>query len=108
MTRTRSTFVVLLGIMAIVGLASVSAHEVTHRGTVQAVEMERVQVQTVTDAGEDAELVWFTVTADTKVQRGDAVVAYADAAVGEGERIVVLVNTDFDATEALELRLARR
>lgn len=108
MTRTRNTFVVMLGIMVIVGLTSVSAHEVTHRGTVQAVEMDRVQVQTTAEDGEDAELIWFTVTADTKVQRGDAVVAYADAAIGEGERIVILVNTDFDATEALELRLARR
>ena len=107
MTRTHNTFVVL-GIIAIVGLASVSAHEVTHQGTVQAVEMERVQVQTSDDAGENADLVWFTVTADTKVQRGDVVVAYADAAIGEGERIVVLVNTDFNATDALELRLARR
>ena len=62
----------------------------------------------MTDVGEDAELVWFTVTADTKVQRGDAVVAYADAAIDERERIVVLVNTDFDATEALEVRLAQR
>ena len=107
MTRTHNTFVVL-GIIAIAGLASVSAHEVTHRGTVQAVEMERVQVQTVAEDGEEAELVWFTVTTDTKVQRGDAPVVYADAAIGEGERIVVLVNTDFDATEALELRLAQR
>ncbi len=108
MTRTRSTFVGLLGIMAIVGLASVSAHEVTHRGTVQAVETDRVQVQTVAEDGEDAELLWFTVTGDTEVQRGDAVVAYADAAIADGERIVVLVNTDFNATDALELRLAQR
>ncbi len=108
MTRTRNTFVVMLGIMAIVGLVGVSAHEVTHRGTVQAVEMERVQVQTVTEAGEDVELVWFAVTADTKVQRGEIAVSYADAVIGEGERIVVLVNTDFDATEALALRLAQR
>ena len=42
------------------------------------------------------------------LQRGDTAVAYADAAIGEGERIVVLVNTDFDATEALELRLTQR
>ena len=108
MTRTCNTFVVVLGIMAIVGLTSVSAHEVTRRGTVQAVETDRVQVQTVAEDGEEAELVWFTVTTDTEVQRGDTAVAYADAAIGEGERIVVLVNTDFDATEALELRLAQR
>ena len=89
-------------------MTTVSAHEVTHRGTVGAVELERVQVQTIDDAGDPADLVWFTVTGDTKLQRGDTIVTFADAAIDEGERIVVLVNTDFDPTEALELRLAQR
>ena len=110
MMRRDTRNVLLLAVMILVlALPSAArAHEVTHQGTVQAVETERLQVQVMTEGGEDAELIWFKVTADTKVRRGEAELVYADAAIDQGERIVVLVNNDFDATEALVLRLAAR
>ena len=85
-----------------------SAHEMTHRGTVQAVESGRVQVQTLDDAGAMAELTWFTVGDETEVRRGDTVVAYEAAAIEIGERIVVIVDHDVDEAMALEVRLAAR
>lgn len=98
----------LVLVAALVAGAVVQAHEVTYRGTVETVEAARVQVQTLDESGAAAELTWFTVTADTEVRRGDTLVPYADAGIEEGERIVVMVNTDFAPTDALEIRLAPR
>jgi hypothetical protein len=87
---------------------AVLAHEMAHRGTVQGVEAARVQVQTIDDAGAPAALVWYTVSEDTEVRRGDAVVTFTAAAVQVGERIVVIVDHDVDETAAIEVRLAAR
>ena len=94
-------------VVAMATLAPVAlAHEMAHRGTVQAVESERVQVQTLDEAGAPAALTWFTVTEGTEVRRGDTVLTYAAAAIEIGERIVVVVDHDADETAALEVRLA--
>ena len=95
-------------VLAIGATAAVHAHEVTHRGTVLAVEPARLQVQTLTESGAEGEATWFTVTEKTKVQRGEQVVTYVTAAIATGERIVVIVDHDADEHAAIELRLAAR
>ena len=93
-------------ITALTGVA-VSAHSVTYRGTVLAVEAGRVQVKTVDDASRKEETIWFVVNKDTKVRRGDEVVTYAAARIVKGERIAVTIDHDA-ATKMLatEIRLA--
>jgi hypothetical protein len=82
---------------------------VLYPGTVLRVEPERLQVKTVDpDTKRDVNL-WFTITKDTNVKRGDALVPYADAKIAKDERIVVVVNHDAEGRNvATELRLAVR
>jgi len=100
----------LLGLVAVIGLTATTlrAHEVTYRGTVQAVATDHVQVQTLADDGSESEVISFTVTPDTKVERGDTAVVFSAAGIQAGERIVVIVDHDEDETAAIEIRLAAR
>jgi hypothetical protein len=85
------------------------AHPMTYQGTVLGVEPTRIQVKTVDDKTKKEDKVWFVVTKDTKVKRGEKTVTYADAKIGVNERIVVIVDMDA-ATKMLaeELRLAAK
>lgn len=85
----------------------VLAHDVLYPGTVLNVEPERLQVRTI-DAETKKDLtLWFAVTQDTRVKRGDRIVTYAAAKIAKDERIVVVVNHDAEGTNvATELRLA--
>jgi hypothetical protein len=91
------------------GAGVLYAHDVLYPGTVLAVETEKLHVKTV-DAETKKELnLWFAVTRDTKVRRGDRIVTYVDARIAKDERIVVVVNHDAEAKNvAAELRLAAR
>ena len=108
----RDTLKVLVATGIAFGLATptvVRAHDVLHRGTVLEVQAERLQVATIGEESSAGENVWFAVTADTKVKRGDTLVAYADAQIAKGERIVVVVyHTGETKNIATELRLAAR
>jgi hypothetical protein len=85
------------------------AHEVIYQGTVLAVEADKLHVRTVDPEAKTPTDRWFTVTADTRVRRGDRVVTYASAAIVKDERIVVVVNHEAEVENvATELRLAAR
>lgn len=87
--------------------AVVFAHDVLYPGTVLTVEAERLQVKTVDPDTKEALTLWFAVTEDTRVKRGDRIVTYAEAKIAKDERIVVVVNHDAEARNvATELRLA--
>ena len=101
-------FLVAMCVLAVAMTSVILSHEVTHRGTVLAVESARLQVQTLTEAGAEGEAAWFTVSETTKIQRGKQVVTYSVAAIAAGERIVVIVDHDADEHAAIELRLATR
>jgi hypothetical protein len=100
------------GVLLIAGLAMASvglAHDEQRRGTVIEVQADRLHVSTVDAEGRPGEGQWFAVTAETKVQRGDRVVAYADAGIANGERVVVIVDTHARVQNAAkELRLAAK
>lgn len=102
------TFAALIALSLLVGLSSVSAHEMTIKGTVAAVEPTRVQIKT----GEEKQGVspaWYVLDAKTKILRGKEEVTVAAAKITVGERAVAIVDHDAQGTmKTLELRLAAR
>ena len=86
--------------------AAASAQEMTHLGTVVAIEPTRIQVRLVDEAAKPGETQWFAIDKTTRVKRGDQLVAYADAKIAKGERIAVLMEmSSKSAMVAAELRL---
>jgi hypothetical protein len=84
----------------------VRAHPMTYQGTVIAVESTRVQVKTVDPMTKKEAAIWFVVTKDTKVKRGDKTVTYAEAKIAKDERIVITVDMDAETKNlAEEIRL---
>lgn len=109
MNRSRFVAGVLLAALALVvsTRAVVCAHDVLYPGTVLSVEAERLQVRTVDPESKKELTLWFAVTRDTRVKRGDRIVTYAEAKIAKDERIVVVVNHDAEVKNvASELRLA--
>ena len=97
----------LLGAVAVCLIGTtVLAHEVTYRGTVIAVEAAKVQVKVTDEKTKKEAPMDFTVTARTKVLRGDKTVSFADAKIQKDERISVTVNNDEDGHHAITIRLA--
>jgi hypothetical protein len=98
----------LAGLMAMPAI--LRAHDVLYPGTVLAVEAKRVQVKTVDPESKKDITLWFTITKDTQVKRGDRIVPYADANVRKDERIVVVITHEEMGKDnpAKELRLAAK
>lgn len=89
-------------------VAMAYAHEIVFKGTVTKVEGSRIEVDTVDDKAQHKR-VWFVVTDQTKVLRGDQVVSIAAARIEPKERIVVVVDHADEATsptKALRVQLA--
>ena len=102
------TFLALIIVMS--AATVLRAHDVLYPGTVLAIEPERLQVKTVDPDSKADVTLWFTVTKETQVKRGDRLVTYPEAKVQKDERIVVVVNHEEMGSEttAKELRLAAR
>jgi hypothetical protein len=90
-----------------IAVASVSllAHQETFRGTVVAAEAASVRVNVVDPKTKAESLKTFTISAETKVLRGDAVVTLANARIRASENISVTVDHDIDVNRALVIRL---
>jgi len=108
MKRFRGAANVVVIVLLIVAMpAIIAAHDVPYPGTVLSVEAERVQVKTIDPESKKEVSLWFAVTGDTMVRRGDRRVTYADAKIAKDERIVVVVNHDAEVKNvAIEIRLA--
>ncbi|MDQ3070443.1 MAG: hypothetical protein M3R55_12045 [Acidobacteriota bacterium] len=101
--------IVFLAAAAVVALvyASLSAHNVQHTGTVLTVAANKLEITSVNKTSKKDETVAFVIDRNTKVKRGEKLVAYADAKITKGEKIVVVVNADARVRMlATELRLA--
>ena len=86
---------------------SLPAHPMTYHGTVLAAEPAKVQVKVIDEKTKKEDAVWFVVDKNTKVKRGETRVAYANAHIAKGERIVIIVNMDAKIKMlAEEIRLA--
>jgi len=84
---------------------SLLAHQETFKGTVVAAEAASVRVNVVDPKSKAETPKTFTITAQTRVLRGDAVVTLANARIRAGENISVTVDHDVDVTRALVIRL---
>ena len=91
----------------IVALATVtlSAHLITSKGTVTAVEKEAVKVNVVDPETKKVTPRAFIVDEETKVLRDDKLVKFADAKIQRGENITVTVDHDLDEELAQVIRL---
>jgi hypothetical protein len=94
--------------VAIVGNVAVWAHQMTVKGTVQAIEAGRIQVKT----GEEKKGVaptWYPIGAKTKIFRGKKEVTFAQAKITVSERVVVNVDHASNGTmTTLDIRLAEQ
>lgn len=108
MTRGASMLLVL----ALAGYTAIGAaarHDVLYPGTVLEVQAEKIRIDTVDPDTKEPAKIWFTVTEDTKIKRGDTPLPWTDARIVADERIVVVVNHEAEvAGVATELRLAVR
>jgi hypothetical protein len=99
----------------------VSAHEVTYRGTVVGLETGRYaqpsggarEVRELTVTVVDAKTKKpsdrvFVIVDATRIFRGQATVALADAAIQKGESVAVTVDHDKPGDEAITVRLDPR
>ncbi|MBA3949574.1 MAG: hypothetical protein H0X44_06450 [Acidobacteria bacterium] len=111
MKRVKQQVLVLGAAAAVVVLmcAPLAAHNVQHAGTVLTVAADKLQITSVNKTTKKEETVAFIIDRKTKVKRGAVVVAFADAKIAKGERIVVVVNADARIKMlATELRLAAK
>jgi hypothetical protein len=108
--KTITATVSLAAMILVVAAATVvHAHDVFYPGTVLSVGTDTLRVNTIDAKTNKEENLAFTVTKDTIVKRGDTTVAFADAKIIAGERIVVVVDHDAATKNvATVLRLAAR
>lgn len=95
----------LFVILAFAG--AVSAHPMTLKGTVAAVEPERIQVRTGEEKKGETP-AWVLITKKTKILRGKTALTLEAAKITVGERIVVDVDHEPSGMKATQIRLADR
>lgn len=100
----RATAIICAAIVAVAAV-TLSAHLLTFKGTVLAVEKDSVKVNAVDPETKKAAPKVFIVDGQTKVLRGDAVVKFANAKIQKGENIAVTVDHDLDEELAQVIRL---
>jgi hypothetical protein len=95
-------------VVAVLLFASLSAHEMTIKGTVAAVDKTRIQVKTGEEKKGESP-AWFTIDPKTKIMRDKSVVTFDAAKIAVGERVVVNVDHQADGKmKTLEIRLAAK
>ena len=95
-------------VAAVLVFATLSAHEMTIKGTVASVDKTRIQVKTGEEKKGESP-AWFPIDPKTKIMRDKAVVTFDDAKIAVGERVVVNVDHQADGKmKTLEIRLAAK
>ena len=95
----------LCAVFVAVASVSVLAHQETFKGAVLAAEAAAVRVNVLDPKTKAEAPKTFTISAETRVLRGDAVVTWANARVQAKEAIAVTVDHDVDVNRALVIRL---
>jgi len=101
----RITTVLLAAAIVFTTAAWIPLHEVTHLGTVSALGDASIEVMVINERAGTTSPMTFSVTEETMVYRGDAIVAISEAEMEVGERIAVTVNTEASGNRALVVRL---
>ncbi|HUR20282.1 MAG TPA: hypothetical protein VMZ90_05690 [Vicinamibacterales bacterium] len=91
--------------IVLLGTVTLSAHLITSKGKVTAVEKEAVKVDVVDPETKKVTPRKFLVDEETKVLRDDKLVKFADARIRKGETITVTVDHDLDEDLAHIIRL---
>lgn len=118
--RSVAAWVLSAGALLCVTL-ELSAHEVTHKGTVVAMqtakyaqpdggfrEVQELEVTVVDAKTKKPTKMVFTITDKTRVFRDAKRVSVAEAAVEKSESVAVVVDHDKPGDEAIEVRLQGR
>jgi type V secretory pathway adhesin AidA len=103
--------------VVVAGLATLSAHEVTHNGTVIALktakyaqpsggsrEVRELEVAVVDPKTKKAANRVFTITDKTKITRAGKPVTIVDVTVQKDEKVAVVVDHDKPGDEAIHVR----
>ena len=118
MNTIRRSLTALLAALAILTVpALLSAHEVTHNGTVVALktakyaqpnggsrEVRELEVAVVDPKTKKVANRVFTITDKTKITRAGNVVAVADVTAQKDEKVAVVVDHDKPGDEAIQVR----
>jgi hypothetical protein len=118
MTNIQRTLTALLAAVAIVTVpVLLSAHEVTHNGTVVALktakyaqpnggtrEVRELEVAVVDPKTKKVANRVFTITDKTKITRAGKAVAVADVTAQKDEKVAVVVDHDKPGDEAIQVR----
>ena len=107
-----------LAVAVVAGLATLSAHEVTHTGTVVALktasyaqpsggtrQVRELEVAVVDPKTKKVANRVFTITDKTKITRAGKAVAVADISAQKDEKVAVVVDHDKPGDEAIHVRL---
>lgn len=107
---TRRWFAGCLAALLFAGIAGVSAHPMTIKGVVVAVEKTRVQVAPLEDKDDKpGKPEWHVIGPKVKILRGDKAVTFANAKISVDERIVLMVDHGSDGKMTVtEVRLAAK
>lgn len=116
-TIRRITVSLVAAVALVVVAAPVSAHEVTHNGTVVGLktakyaqpngatrEVRELEVAVVDPKTKKVANRVFTITDKTKITRAGKAVAVADVAAQKDEKVVVVVDHDKPGDEAIHVR----
>ena len=105
---SRPWMIRFLALAVVLFAVTLSAHPMTIKGTVAAVEKTRIQVKTG-DEKPGAKPEWSLINAKTKIMRDQTTVTFAEAKITVGERVVVTVDHDDKGVmTATEIRLAAK
>jgi hypothetical protein len=99
---------ILMGLVAASGATAASAHDghgerVVVIGTVQAVNADRIQIETRDDASLQLKRVWVITTEKTTYKRGKARVEADAAQLTTGERVVAVATSEHTEDNSLRL-----
>jgi hypothetical protein len=81
------------------------AHVMTYKGTVTAVDKNKISVNVVDEKTKKVTPMSFGVDGETKVLRGDVEVKFADARIDKGEAVSVSLDIDDGGTTADVIKL---
>ncbi len=113
----RFTVTFLAGAFVVAGLATLSAHQVTHNGTVVSLktatyaqpgggsrEVRELEVAVTDPKTKKVANRVFTISDKTKVTRADTAIAVADVTAHKDEKVAVVVDHDKPGDEAMQVR----
>lgn len=107
---SRRLLICCLAVMLFAGAAQISAHPMTIKGVVVAVDKTRLEIAPLDDKSDKpGKPEWHVIGPKTKLLRGEKRVTFANAKIAADERVVLLLDHGSDGKmTVVEVRLAAR